>query len=79
MKLNHFIYLLFLGFFHLTVNAQLEFDGQLLGQINFGSKNVFGHKIFLGQKAFCGKKKLGSKFWGKIYRVKIIWVKIINN
>ena len=36
MKLNHFIYLLFLGFFHLSVKAQIEFDGQLLGQTNFG-------------------------------------------
>ena len=48
MKLNHFIYLLFLGFFHLTVNAQLEFDGQLLGQINFGfekkSSKSFGSR-----------------------------------
>jgi len=61
MKLNHFIYLLFLGFFHLTVNAQLEFDGQLLGQINFGfekkSSKSFGSR-YLPSLTF--KKKVDS-------------------
>tara|TARA_A100001011_G_scaffold64900_1_gene65638 strand:- start:7479 stop:8606 length:1128 start_codon:yes stop_codon:yes gene_type:complete len=63
MTLNHFRYLLVLCFFHLTINAQFEFDGQLLGQTNFGLENK-GSK-FIGARYLPSlnlKKKVDSLF-----------------
>lgn len=61
MTLNHFRYLLVFCFFHLTINAQFEFDGQLLGQTNFGLENK-GSK-FIGARYLPSlnlKKKVDS-------------------
>ncbi len=61
MTLNHFLCLLVLCFFHLTINAQFEFDGQLLGQTTFGLEK--NSSKFIGARylpSFTLKKKVDS-------------------